>query len=238
MKIRLDFFFYNPCKQKNFAGSVTGIAGGMFQAIPCVCIKKEYPKLQPIWEQQRRGRIKNAMNKCTPKRGGWRLKGKPLAAKVGVLMALSKYGLVSVATVACALKKSLDAHSKYKSRIILYDAVKHMYWQMLLCKYYSPIFRAGDKSYRMDFAKEVGNLYEIWKVNHADDTVMDLHNNEVGRNIWEKDTNSWDVGWWIFKTIHTVYDYKLLEAAKDAYHGRKGYKKVQIVHEEIIKNKT
>lgn len=138
--------------------------------------------------------------------------------------------IVGVSTVTYALCKSLDAHYKYENKEIKYDAVKHLYWQMLLCKYYNPVWNLGSKNARIDFAKKVGDLYEEHGDNDVDDSYMDLHNNDLARRLW-RDHYSWYAGWWIFSWIETVNNTALLQAARTAYGN------VQIVHDNIIELK-
>uniref|UniRef100_A0A2B4S1K0 Cytochrome c oxidase subunit 2 n=1 Tax=Stylophora pistillata TaxID=50429 RepID=A0A2B4S1K0_STYPI len=61
------------------------------------------------------------------------------------------------------------------------DATRHMYFQTLLCNNYG-----GSMQARLDFAKEAGDLYEECGSNNSDSTLMDYHNNAVGRDIYRR----------------------------------------------------
>ena len=116
------------------------------------------------------------------------------------------------------------------------DAVRHMYWQGLLCKFYYPIFLFNSKSFRMHFAKKVGEWYEVLGNNYVDDSEMDLHNNAVGRKIWEQ--LSWYDDWIFFSVLRSPEAYTLLYEARDKYYGRHRYQGeggVQIV-DKILGN--
>lgn len=68
------------------------------------------------------------------------------------------------------------------------DAYRHMLWNAMLAQYY---FTISSKAPRLGFAKLVTDAREIScsTGNAIDAKEMDLHNNVIGRNIWDEKTS-------------------------------------------------
>ena len=98
------------------------------------------------------------------------------------------------------------------------DAVRHMYWQALLCNNYG-----GSLDARLDFAKRVGDLYEECGDNNTDSMEMDYHNNRVGREVLYKENartyKEWccfGFSWWVsYIGVHHMDSGDLLRKARD-----------------------
>lgn len=68
------------------------------------------------------------------------------------------------------------------------DAYRHILWNALLAQHY---FTISAKAPRLGFAKLVTDARETafcGTINNADTRAMDLHNNLIGRNLWDNGT--------------------------------------------------
>lgn len=118
------------------------------------------------------------------------------------------------------------------------DAIRHMYWQALLCNNYG-----GSLEARLDFAKRVGDLYEEYGDNNSDSMAMDYHNNRVGRQVVYRENartyKEWccfGYEWWVsYIGVHHIDSAVLLQRAKDL---AKKENKIRINVEEQIKEKS
>ena len=119
----------------------------------------------------------------------------------------------------------------------LVDALRHMWMQGLLCKYYHV---GNSKTRRMNFAESVGIFWEECGVNNADASEMDLHNNKIGRDIFNRLTRTqwqqvsfWGLFWYYEPVIHPPADWRMRQEAEKLLN-KKG--NVLYVAEEITED--
>lgn len=72
------------------------------------------------------------------------------------------------------------------------DAFRHTIWQALLSKYF---WTTSSKKKKYDFAKEVGDWNEECGENAVGTRHMDYHNNEIGREIYQKHSSFITILW-------------------------------------------
>ena len=65
------------------------------------------------------------------------------------------------------------------------NAFRHALWNFLLCLEYQRVSRSIEKA--MDLAEKLTDLHEMIAPNSRLAREMDLHNNEVGRNLFKQE---------------------------------------------------
>ncbi len=104
------------------------------------------------------------------------------------------YGLVrpAISYLFATPKSDSSAASKYPNLgggNTRRDAYRHMLWNALLANYY---FTISSKSSRLGFAELITDLRETspcGNSNAIDTRAMDIHNNYVGRKLWNNNTD-------------------------------------------------
>ena len=94
---------------------------------------------------------------------------------------LAKKGWWAIVRVRNAGKKSKQiAETAFSGSDDQNDAKRHIYWNILLAKYYC----SSSKSSRLQFAKDAGDVWEECGDNYVDASQMDIHNNDIGNDYF------------------------------------------------------